>query len=92
MYLSSVQQKNSVNAHGMRHYPTVRGYGILTGDALNAVKAIAAIILLQYVSLKTIEMWFLIYFDFDFQLGASALKFSICLVAAGILTAIYRLF
>ena len=56
MYLSSVQQKNSVNAHGMRHYPTVRGYGILTGDALNAVKAIAAIILLQYVSLKTIEM------------------------------------
>ena len=47
MSLSSVQQRVFVKKHGMKPYPTVRGYGILIGDALNVARVIDATSLSQ---------------------------------------------
>lgn len=47
MFQNNVQQKVSVKRLGMKHYHIVKEFGILIGDALNAVREIAAITLLQ---------------------------------------------
>jgi len=49
MSLSSVQQRVFVKKHGMKPYPTVRGYGILIGDALNVARVIAATFLSHWL-------------------------------------------
>lgn len=47
MSLSSVQPRVFVKKHGMKLYPTVRGYGTLIGDVLNVVRVIVATFLSQ---------------------------------------------